>query len=131
MTNNGKVTPPIVLIAEDEEPIAQAIAFIIEDLGYTPEIAHHGKQALELARADHPALIITDLMMPQMDGAELIRAIHEDADRQRWEAPPIILMTAAGRHYVESVGADAFLPKPFDIAQVEELVDRYLRPAGK
>lgn len=131
MSKDGKYIPPVVLIAEDEEPIAQAIAFIIEDLGYTPEIAHHGKQALELARSDHPALIITDLMMPQMDGAELIRAIHEDATRQNHEAPPIILMTAAGKHYMESVGADAFLPKPFDINQVEELVDHYLRSDGK
>ena len=131
MTNNGRVTPPVILIAEDEEPIAQAIAFIVEDLGYHPEIAHHGKQALELARANHPALIITDLMMPQMNGAELIRAIHEDATQQHYDAPPIILMTAAGRHYMESVGADAFLPKPFDVTQVEELVDHYLRPEHK
>jgi len=128
MPKNGKHIPPVVLIAEDEEPIAQAIAFIVEDLGYTPEIALHGKQALELARTSHPALIITDLMMPQMDGAELIRAIHEDATRQHYDAPPIILMSAAGRHYIESVGADAILAKPFDVTQVEELVDHYLRP---
>lgn len=128
MHNDGKRIPPIVLIAEDEEPIAQAIAFIVEDLGYTPEIALHGKQALELVRTSHPALIITDLMMPQMDGAELIRAVHEDAAREQYAAPPIILMSAAGRHYVESVGADAFLPKPFDVTDVEQLVDHYLRP---
>lgn len=126
MSNPGNMIAPVVLIAEDEEPIAQAIAYIVEDLGYTAAIAIHGKQALELARASRPALVITDLMMPQMTGAELIRAIHDDASRLHYRAPPIILMSAAGRQYVDSVGADAFLPKPFDVSQVEALLDHYL-----
>jgi two-component system, OmpR family, response regulator VicR len=127
MTQSRVAAPAIVLIAEDEEPIAQAIAYIVEDLGYTAAIAIHGKQALELARASHPALIITDLMMPQMNGAELIRAIREDAASRHIAPPPIILMSAAGKQYVESVSADAFLPKPFDVTQVEALLARYLR----
>ena len=126
MSDLGDTVTPVVLIAEDEEPIAQAIAYIVEDLGYTPAIAIHGKQALELARASRPALVITDLMMPQMTGAELIRAIHDDASRLHYRAPPIILMSAAGRQYVDSVGADACLPKPFDVSQVEALLDHYL-----
>jgi CheY-like chemotaxis protein len=126
MSNSRVATPPVVLIAEDEEPIAQAIAYIVEDLGYIPAIAIHGKQALELARQNHPALIITDLMMPQMTGAELIRALHDDATQQNHPAPPIILMSAAGRQHMDGLGADAFLPKPFDVAQVEELLTHYL-----
>lgn len=118
---------PLVLIAEDEEPIAQAIAYIVEDLGYKAAIAIHGRQALDIAVRSHPALIITDLMMPQMTGGDLIRAVRDDAERSHYHAPPIILMSAAGRLLVESVGADAFLPKPFDVTQVEELLDRYLR----
>ncbi len=126
MSNPGNMIAPVVLIAEDEEPIAQAIAYIVEDLGYTAAIAIHGKQALELARINRPALVITDLMMPQMTGAELIRAIRDDASRLHYRAPPIILMSAAGKQYVDSVGADAFLPKPFDVSQVEALLDHYL-----
>ena len=117
---------PLVLIAEDEEPIAQAIAYIVEDLGYKAVIAIHGRQALDIAMRSHPALIITDLMMPQMTGADLIRAIRDDAARGHYHAPPIILMSAAGRLLVQSVGADAFLPKPFDVTQVEDLLDHYL-----
>ncbi len=126
MSNPGNMIAPVVLIAEDEEPIAQAIAYIVEDLGYTAAIAIHGKQALELARINRPALVITDLMMPQMTGAELIRAIRDDASRLHYRAPPIILMSAEGKQYVDSVGADAFLPKPFDVSQVEALLDHYL-----
>lgn len=117
---------PVVLIAEDEEPIALAIAYIVEDLGFTPTVATHGKQALDMAMTQRPALIITDLMMPQMTGAELIRAVRDHASKQKYHAPPIILMSAAGRQYVDSAGADAYLPKPFDVSQVEELLDQYL-----
>ncbi len=117
---------PVVLIAEDEEPIAQAIAYIVEDLGYTPAVAIHGKQALELARTYRPALVITDLMMPQMTGAELIRALRQDAAQKDYPAPPIILMSAAGRQYVDTVQADAYLPKPFDVVEVEALLEQYL-----
>lgn len=126
MTQSRVAAPAIVLIAEDEEPIAQAIAFIVEDLGYIAAVAIHGQQALELAREHHPALVITDLMMPQMNGAELIRAIRADAASQHVPPPPIILMSAAGKQYIDSVSADAFLPKPFDVTQVEALLERYL-----
>jgi len=122
----GDTEGRLVLIAEDEEPIAQAIAYIVEDLGYKAVVALHGKQALDIAQRTRPALIITDLMMPQMTGADLIRAIHEDAERQHYLAPPIILMSAAGKLFVDSVQADAFLPKPFAVTQVEDLVERYL-----
>ncbi|HKB46533.1 MAG TPA: response regulator, partial [Ktedonobacterales bacterium] len=52
-------TSALILIAEDEEPIAQAMSFIVEDAGYTPMIATNGRQTLELARAHQPLLIIT------------------------------------------------------------------------
>lgn len=131
MTESGHGPALIVLIAEDEEPIAQAIAYIVEELGFIPAVAIHGKQALELARTSRPALIITDLMMPQMTGAELIRAVRDDAERQHYLAPPIILMSAAGKQYIDSADADAFLPKPFDVAQVEALLDHYLHPESE
>ena len=58
----------LVLIAEDEEPIAEVVATVVEDAGYTPRLAAHGREALELARAEQPALLITDLMMPHLSG---------------------------------------------------------------
>jgi DNA-binding response OmpR family regulator len=118
--------PKVVLIAEDEEPLARALAYIVEDAGYTPIVAYHGKAALKLALEHRPALIIADLMMPQMSGTELISTLHA-----AWNsaAPPIVLMTAAGRRYVEQSGADAVLPKPFEITEVEALLQRFLADA--
>lgn len=116
---------PCVLIVEDEEPIAQALAFIIEDAGYRPVMAIHGKAALAVLQTCEVRLIITDLMMPQMDGAQLIAALHAAAVPGQ-VLPPMVLMSAAGSRYLAATGADAVLPKPFDIADVEALLERFL-----
>jgi two-component system, chemotaxis family, chemotaxis protein CheY len=119
----------LILIAEDEQPIAEALAMIIEDAGYeAPLIAAHGRQAQALVRTHRPALIITDLMMPLMDGAELIAAVRADAALDSHRPPPIVLMTAAGMRRAREAQADALLRKPFDLREVEALLLRFLGP---
>jgi CheY-like chemotaxis protein len=121
---NEREARPLVLIVEDEEPIAEALALIVEDAGYAVVIAGHGLAALERVRGgDRPALLITDLMMPRMDGAALIGALRASMGP---EMPPVVLMTAVGSHYVDRVKADAVLPKPFDLKEVEHLLERFL-----
>lgn len=120
--------PYLVLIAEDEQPIADALAMIVADAGYTPLLASQGKRALELTRERHPALILTDLMMPLLDGAQLIAAIRADAELDNHRPPPIVLMTAGGVRRALEVNADALLKKPFAIAEVEALLLRFLGP---
>ena len=123
--------PFLVLIAEDEEPIAEAIAFLVQDNGYTPLIAHNGRQALELARQRHPALVITDLMMPYLDGDELIGQLRADAAQDQHAPPYTILLSAAGLRRMQNAGADAILPKPFELDDLERLLLRFLgQPPG-
>ncbi|HEY8324538.1 MAG: response regulator [Ktedonobacterales bacterium] len=121
--------PLLILIAEDEEPIALALSFIVEDAGYKPLVAIHGKEALELARAHHPALIFTDLMMPKMMGRELIATLRREASRDHHRTP-IILMTAGGSASIADIDADALLLKPFEVATVEALLERFLGGEG-
>jgi CheY-like chemotaxis protein len=118
----------VVLIAEDEEPIAAAIASVVEDAGYEPVLATNGQEALASARERHPALVLTDMMMPRMDGLQLIAALRTDAATDGHSVPPIILMTAAGPQRAREAGVDAILWKPFDITQLEQLLDRFLAP---
>jgi CheY-like chemotaxis protein len=100
---------------------------MVEDCGYTTVVASHGLQGLECARARRPALIFTDLMMPRMDGVALIAALRADAAKNgSLPRTPIILMTAAGFDYARTAGADAILAKPFDIKDVERLLERFL-----
>ncbi len=116
----------LVLIAEDEEPIAEALAIMVEEAGYRAILARHGREALELAREHPPALVITDLMMPYLDGASLIQAIRDDAAAKGLSAPPIILMTAASGRRAEEARPDVLLSKPFDLDEVETLLSRFL-----
>ena len=124
----GGHEPFLVLIAEDEEPIAEAIALLVGDCGYTPLIANNGRQALELARARRPALLITDLMMPYLDGDQLIAALRGDASRDGSRPLPTILLSAAGLKRMQTSSADVLLPKPFNLDDLEALLRRFLGP---
>lgn len=119
----GEPRRPLVLIVEDEEPIAETLAYIVEDAGYRALVAPHGKAGLALALQHRPALIFSDLMMPHMSGPELIRALRVALDSN---TPPVVLMTAAHVRYAQDAGADAVLEKPFDIADIEALLRRFL-----
>lgn len=119
-------SPHMVLIVEDEEPIATAIAVVVEDAGYVPVLASNGQGALSVADTRRPALVLTDLMMPRMDGIQLIAALREQAEANGYAMPPVILMTAGGPRRAREAGADAILWKPFDIEQLEKLLTRFL-----
>lgn len=121
--NAVEAVRPIVLIVEDEEPIAEALAYVIEDAGYIAMVAPHGKAGLALALQHRPVLIFSDLMMPQMSGPEFIHALRAELNSSM---PPIILMTAADVRFARDAGADSILKKPFDIATVEALIRRLL-----
>ncbi|MGZ3598424.1 MAG: response regulator [Ktedonobacterales bacterium] len=125
---DGSHQPDLVLIVEDEPPIAEALALIVDDAGYTTITASHGREALVLARTWHPALVFTDLMMPQLNGAELIAALRAEAEAAGETPPPIVLMSAAGAAYTREARADAVLRKPFDITEIEALLQRFLDP---
>jgi DNA-binding response OmpR family regulator len=115
----------LVLIAEDEEPLADTIAYVVREAGYRPLVALHGRQALELARSRRPALIIMDLMLPHLSGEAVIRTLRES---ESVAVPPIILITGANHVKARAAGADAVLLKPFNLVDLERLLHRFLKP---
>ncbi len=118
----------VVLIADDEEPLAETVAFIVREAGYTPLIALHGREALELARARRPALLILDLMLPYLDGEAVIAALRADAKGDGTSAPPIVVMTGASLPRARAAGADTVLRKPFHLEDLEVVLRRFLAP---
>lgn len=116
----------VVLVAEDEETIAETLAMIVEDAGYLAVVAHDGREALALARQHRPDLILTDLMMPFLSGAGLIAAVRADAAAQGQPPPPAVVITAASRARAEESGADVVIPKPFDVTSIESVMRRLL-----
>ncbi|HUY75489.1 MAG TPA: response regulator [Ktedonobacterales bacterium] len=121
---SAQTIQPLVLVVEDEESIAETLALIVEEVGYTPIIARNGREALALARRYHPRLIITDLMMPFVSGAEFIAAARVDANADGYPFPPVVVVTAASRSRAEQAGADVVITKPFDVLKVEAAIQR-------
>src|SRR5438270_8826535 len=78
-----------------------------------------------LMEKERPDLVLADLMMPVLSGADLCRQTKASSDRR---SIPVILMSSAGRRSADETGADAFIPKPFDLDHIEALVQRWLAP---
>ena len=121
-----KAPARVVVIADDEEPITRVLAMIVAEAGYTPVCAAHGREALELVRKHRPALLITDWMMPYVDGAELLAQLRAEQAASGQKGPSIIVMTAGSPMNAKDVGADATLRKPFELAEVETLLQRFI-----
>jgi CheY-like chemotaxis protein len=116
-------------VIDDEREICDLFRLIFECRGYRCVIAHNGEDGLAAVRAHRPAAIFLDVQMPRMNGLEVLAAIRADPTIS---ATPVMLMTALTsetntppRDWAKSTGADAFLPKPFDLddllAQVQEI----------
>ena len=104
-----------ILIAEDSRTQAEQLAFLIEQHGYQVTVAANGKLALQAAQAQKPALVISDILMPEMDGYELCRAIKAD---EKLKNIPVILVTTLSdpQDVIRGLecGADNFIRKPYD-----------------
>ena len=112
-----------ILIVEDEQSIAEALADTLRDEGYEVAVAFNGRQGLEAAKREPPDLVISDIMMPVMDGLRLCGALREDPS---FQGLPVILMSAAPPKVAAGVcGYSTFLHKPFDVDRLIEVVAQY------
>ncbi|MDD5763132.1 MAG: response regulator, partial [bacterium] len=114
--SNGGVE---ILYAEDSPTQAEQLRYLLERQGYRPLVASDGRRALAIARERRPALVIADILMPEMDGYELCRQIKADKDLRDI---PVILLTSLSdaNDVLEALkcGANNFLTKPYDPAHL-------------
>ena len=105
---------PRILVTDDEPNIVRLIQVNLERQGFQVETANNGAQALEKIRANRPDLLVSDVMMPEMDGFELLSNIRRDPVLENL---PVIMLTAKAqdRDVLEGYtrGADMYLTKPF------------------
>ncbi|MGQ8875034.1 response regulator transcription factor [Paenibacillus sp. TSA_86.1] len=114
-----------VLLIEDEKNLADMIAFFLEEEGYITERVHHAREALHLFPQFQPDIVVTDLMLPEIDGNELV-----DAFRQNSTVP--VLMISASTMLNDRLralhnGADDFLCKPFSLKELDARIKALLR----
>lgn len=115
-----------VLLAEDEPNIVESISFLLERAGFDISVETDGIGALNTAKSIIPDVMILDVMLPKMDGYEILRRLRGD---QSTTSLPIIMLTAKGqkedREMAFANGADVFITKPFSnseiVAAVKEL----------
>ncbi len=115
----GSDAPARVLIADDNTDMREYLARLLGSAGYHVEAVTDGQQALENVRADVPDLVVSDVMMPRLDGLALVAALRTDP---RTAAVPVLLLSArAGQEAsIEGLqaGADDYLVKPFAAAEL-------------
>jgi DNA-binding response OmpR family regulator len=123
-----------ILLVEDNEDLAFGLENNLEIEGYEVTVATTGEEAERLVREVHPGLVILDLMLPGMDGFEVLGRM-----RRRGLEAPVLILTARGEE-VDKVrglrlGADDYVTKPFGLlellARVEALLRRTSPPAGR
>lgn len=116
-----------VLIVDDEFGLAEISADLLREAGYDVELAMDGRAALDAFAARPFDLVLTDLMMPVMDGVALIAALKSDPKTAH---VPCVLMTALpeGIPADGSSRHDALLVKPYSVKELMQLVTRLLAP---
>jgi two-component system, OmpR family, response regulator ResD len=116
-----------VLVVDDEPTIAEVVARYLTRAGYGTTIASDGPSALAAAARERPDLVVLDLMLPGIDGLEVMRRLR-DQDRDR---TAVILLTAKGEESDRvtglRLGADDYVVKPFSPAELVARVDAVLR----
>ncbi len=114
-----------LLVVEDERPLAETLRFNLEMEGYRVRTAEDGIEGLSMARALQPDLVLLDLMLPRMDGLDVLRGIRETSQA------PVLLLTArtseSDRVRGLDLGADDYITKPFSLAELKARVRVHLR----
>jgi DNA-binding response OmpR family regulator len=121
--------PKTILLVDDEPHVLEVLRVTLEDLGFSLLEAEDGPKALEVAKTQKPDLVILDVMLPNMSGLEVCRALHEARDES--ERIPVILLTARSGEEDEKAGyeagADRYLTKPFSPLTLQSEVIKLLK----
>lgn len=120
---------PTVLIVDDSATVRGFARLFLKQLAVEVREAEEGAQALQIARADAPALAIVDVHMPGMDGLTFLREVRKDPSLS---ALPVVLLTGEASEAIRAegraAGATGFLGKPLRGDELKSLVQKYVRP---
>jgi two-component system sensor histidine kinase/response regulator len=122
--------PPTILLVDDHLSLLTSLKFRLESYGYQVLTADNGRTALQVMASVGPDLIISDIMMPVMDGFDFFQAVRSDP---RWLEVPFIFLSAKGAEndvrYGKLLGAEEYIVKPFDPEDLRVAVVAKLRRA--
>jgi CheY-like chemotaxis protein len=120
-----------ILVVDDEPPILRLMEFILAREGHEMVVAVNGEEALAKVAEHKPDLILLDIMMPRIDGYEVVRRLRADTEHA---GIPIIMLSAKAQDADVQKGVDAgvneYITKPFSPPYLVEVVNKYLKPNG-
>ncbi|GAA0406229.1 response regulator transcription factor [Microbispora corallina] len=126
-----------LLVVDDEPVVRELLSATLRFAGYTVASAATGAQAIDAARAESPALVLLDVMLPDMDGFEVIRRLRElprPLEGGRPGTVPVLFLTArdatADKINGLRLGGDDYVTKPFDLEELLARIEAVLRRAG-
>jgi DNA-binding NarL/FixJ family response regulator len=117
-----------LVLVDDEPGLREAVQAYLEDSGFTVHTASNARDGWDTVQKIMPDLVITDVMMPQVNGYEFLKQLRDDP---RFQTLPVVFLTARGmtndRIQGYEAGCDAYLPKPFDPDELVAIVTRLLQ----
>ena len=117
-----------IMVVEDYDDTRMLLKYGLEGLGYSVLEASNGQEAVDIAGREHPDLILMDLDLPILDGIAATQRIRQQAEM---ENVPIVAVTAYPMSYTHvkafAKGCNEYMPKPIDMSELAELVNRYLK----
>lgn len=118
---------PVILIVDDDQILLESIADLLMLSDFQVVTAGNGREAMEIIEKRAPDCVVSDVMMPEMDGYALLAALRAD---ERWSRIPVILITAYERPLKQleedNLTPDAVLVKPFDVDDLIGAINRLL-----
>lgn len=120
---------PLVLVVDDEKDIQRVAARVIQSLGYGLILATNGEAGLDLARRYRPDLVLTDALMPKLDGREMGLRIKESAETAGIKVVVMTSLYTSTKYQSEGhlrYKADDYLTKPLDVARLQAVLQKHL-----
>jgi CheY-like chemotaxis protein len=125
----GAVTRPLVLVVDDEKDIQRVAIRVVEALGYGVLLAPNGIEALLLVKQYKPELVLTDALMPKLDGREMARRIKEDPETANVKVVVMTALYTQVKYQTEAYKTfkvDDYLTKPLETEQLRAVLEKHI-----
>ncbi len=130
-TAQDSTQAPLVLVVDDSITMRRVLQRLLQREGYRVAVAADGRQALDTLRLERPALVLSDVEMPRMDGFELLRSIRAS---DKLSQLPVVMITSriADKHrdHAKELGANEYLGKPYSEDELLQVLERYAAKAN-
>ena len=125
MAAHGK----LVLVIEDDEDVARVISYVFESLGNRVLVARNGMEGIEMTKRHHPAMLTVDLMMPRVDGYQVLTELRQNPETK--DIPIICISVEPDPREAMARGADYFIEKPIAIEKLREVAVKAMTAGGR